>query len=171
MRWLLWIVGALVALVAVYGVGAMLPAEHVARVERDIVASTDDVARRIRDVRGYERWRGVKVEVLSEEPGRTRYRETGGGDTITFELVEEPGGRRFTSTILDKDLAFDGFWTIELAAKADMTHIAVEEHGRVKDPIFRFLARFVFGYTATMESYLDALATDAQALADLDPAV
>lgn len=166
MRWLLWIVGGLAALVAgVYGAGSLLPAEHVARVERDIVALPDAVARRIRDVRGYERWRGVKVEVLSEEPGRIRYRETGGGDTITFELVEEPGGRRFTSTIMDKDLAFDGFWTIDLAPKGDMTHVAVEEHGRIKNPIFRFLARCVFGYTATMESYLDALATDAQAIA------
>jgi hypothetical protein len=28
----------------------------------------------------------------------------------------------------------------------------------VKDPLFRFLSRFVFGHTSTMETYLDALA-------------
>ena len=166
MRRLLWGVGALVALVgAMYGVGALLPAEHVARVERDIIASTAEVARRIRDVRGYERWRGVKVEVLSEEPGRTRYRESAGGDTIVFELVEEAEGTRFKNTILSQDLAFDGYWTIDLAAKADTTHVAIEEHGRVKNPLFRFLSRFVFGHTTTMDSYLDALATDAQEIA------
>ena len=99
MRWTIWIVGGLVAIVvAVYAIGSTLPSDHVARVERLVRQAQDEIASRIRDVRGYERWRAVKVEILSEEPGRIRYRETGGGDTITFELSEQPGGRRFTST-------------------------------------------------------------------------
>lgn len=159
MRWMIWIVVGLVAIVvAAYAVGSALPSEHVAGVERVLAHSPDEIARRIRDVRGYERWRGVKVEILSEAPGRVRYRETGGDDTITFELSEQPGGRRFTSTILDQDLPFDGSWTIDLAPEGEATRVTIEERGRVKDPLFRFLSRFVFGHTSTMEAYLDALA-------------
>lgn len=159
MRWVVWIVAGLVTIVvALYGVGWALPSEHVARAERLVAKSPDEIAQRIRDVRGYERWRGVKVEVLSEEAGRVRYRETGRDETISFEIREEPGGRRFTSTILDQDLPFDGSWTIDLAPVGEATRVAIEERGRVKDPLFRVLSRFVFGHTATMEAYLDALA-------------
>lgn len=159
MRWVVWIGASIVALVAaIYGVGAMLPSEHVARVERVVPHAPNEVAQRVREVRGYERWRGVQVEVLSEEPGRVRYRETNGDDAISFELVEQPGGRRFTSTILDQDLPFDGSWTIDLAPNGDATRVTIEERGRVKDPLYRFLSRFVFGHTSTMEAYLEALA-------------
>jgi hypothetical protein len=159
MRWVVWIAVFIVALVAsVYGVGSMLPSEHVARVERLVPYAPNEVAQRIRDVRGYWRWRGVKVEVLSEEPGSVRYRETNGGDAISFELVEQPGGRRFSSTILDQDLPFEGSWTIDLAPDGDATRVTIEERGRVKDPLYRFLSRFVFGHTSTMEAYLEALA-------------
>lgn len=159
MRWIVWIGAFVVALVvAVYAIGSALPSEHVARVKRLVPLAPDKVAQRIRDVRGYERWRSVKVEVLSEAPGRIRYRETNGDGAISFELKEQPGGRRFTSTILDQDLPFDGSWTFDLAPEGDATRVTIEERGRVKDPLFRFLSRFVFGHTSTMETYLDALA-------------
>lgn len=162
MRWLLWTVGAFAAIVAgVYGIGWMLPMEHVARVERVIAKPLDQVAGRIRDVGAYEKWRAVRVEILSEEEGRTRYRETSGEDTITFDLVEAAASRRFTSTIVDKDLPFEGSWRIDLEAKGEGTLVAIEERGRVKDPLYRFLSQFVFGHTAAMEAYLDALAAAA----------
>lgn len=159
MKWIMWIAGTLVAIVAsIYAIGWSLPSEHIAKAERVIVAPLAQVAGRIREVEAYEQWRPVKVEILSTQGGRTRYRETSGADTITFELVEEAGGRRFTSTILDQDLPFDGSWTIDLATEVEGTRVRIVEHGRVKDPLFRFLSRFVFGHTATMEAYLEALA-------------
>ena len=33
----------------------------------------------------------------------------------------------------------------------------ITENGEIYNPFFRFMARFVFGYTATMETYLKAL--------------
>lgn len=159
MSWILWIGGGIVALcVAVVVIGWTLPPEHVARIERVIADSPDNVAHRIRDVRNYAAWRGVTIEVLSEEPGRVRYRETSGGDSMTIELNEQRGGWRFVTTILDQDLPFDGSWIIDLAPEGDGTRVAIEERGRVKNPVFRFLSHFVFGHTSTMEAYLDALA-------------
>lgn len=159
MSWLLWVVGAVaVSAALVYGVGMALPVEHLARAERAIAAAPDDVAARIRDVRGHAQWRKVGIEIVAEAPGRTSYRETSGDETINFELVEAPDARKFTSTILDKDLPFDGTWTITLSDTEGGTRVAIEERGRVKDALYRFFSRFVFGHTATMEAYLDALA-------------
>ena len=159
MSWLLWIGGGIVALcVAVVAIGWALPADHVARVESVVADSPDNVAHRIRNVRNYGAWREVTIEVLSEEPGRVRYRETSGGDTMTIELGEARGGWRFTTTILDQDLPFDGSWTIDLTPEGEGTRVVIEERGRVKNPVFRFLSHFVFGHTSTMETYLAALA-------------
>lgn len=159
MRWLIWIGGGIVALCAVVvAVGWTLPAEHVARAERVVADSPDNVAHRIRDVRNYAGWRGVSVQILSDEPGRIRYRETNDDDAMTIELREQRGGWRFTTTILDQDLPFDGSWTIDLAPEGEGTLVVIEERGRVKNPVFRFLSHFVFGHTSTMEAYLDALA-------------
>jgi hypothetical protein len=38
-----------------------------------------------------------------------------------------------------------------------MTTLRITEHGEIYNPIFRALARFVFGYESTMIAYLDAL--------------
>lgn len=35
--------------------------------------------------------------------------------------------------------------------------VTVTERGFVRNPIFRFLARFVFGYSSTLDAYLKAL--------------
>ncbi len=44
----------------------------------------------------------------------------------------------------------------ELARLAELT---ITERGEIYNPIFRVFARFVFGYTATMETYLKQLGT------------
>ena len=48
-------------------------------------------------------------------------------------------------------------WTFELAADADGTRVTLTERGEVDNPIFRFLSRFVFGQTGTIDSCLRAL--------------
>ncbi len=35
--------------------------------------------------------------------------------------------------------------------------VTITENGEIYNPFFRFMARFVFGYTVTMETYLKAL--------------
>ncbi len=38
--------------------------------------------------------------------------------------------------------------------------VTITERGSVYNPIFRFMSRFIFGHTATVEAYLDAPAND-----------
>ena len=43
-------------------------------------------------------------------------------------------------------------------ASGSGTRVSITERGEVYNPIFRFLSRFVFGHTGTMETYLRDLA-------------
>jgi hypothetical protein len=59
--------------------------------------------------------------------------------------------------IADPDQPFGGTWTFELTRAGAGTRVTITERGEVYNPIFRFLSRFVFGHTATLESCLLAL--------------
>ena len=37
------------------------------------------------------------------------------------------------------------------------TRVTLTENGEIYNPVFRFMARFVFGYDGTMRTYLDGL--------------
>ena len=50
-------------------------------------------------------------------------------------------------------------WTYELAPEGSGTRLTITENGEIYNPIFRFVARFVLGYTSTMGSVLRALGT------------
>lgn len=157
-KWAAGIVAVPVALAAVvYGVGAMLPRDHVASAEAIVAARPADVAVLVRDVERQPRWRGSvdSIEVLGRRPGGgLRYVERSGSDSITFDFAEEVPGARFRSTIADPALPFGGAWTISLAPAATGTRISLEERGEVRDPLYRFFSRFVFGHEGTMRAYL-----------------
>jgi hypothetical protein len=56
--------------------------------------------------------------------------------------------------IADKTLTFGGAWTYELSPQGGGTRLVITEHGEVYNPLFRFMSRFVFGHTATLDRYL-----------------
>jgi hypothetical protein len=59
--------------------------------------------------------------------------------------------------IADPDLPFGGTWTYRLTPKGSGTRLAITEHGEVYNPLFRFVSRFVFGHTATVDRFIAAL--------------
>lgn len=158
-KWVLGIVGALVLIAgAIYAIGASLPREHVARAERVIAMPADAVAARLRAVRDHPSWRpGLEVDIRSEDASGVSYVETMDGEAIAYRFSETEPGRRFVSAITDEALPFGGQWTFTLTPQGETTLVEIEEAGVIRDPLYRFFARFVFGYTSTMESYLDRL--------------
>ena len=57
--------------------------------------------------------------------------------------------------IVDKELPFGGSWTWEISPAAEGgSRVSITENGEIYNPFFRFMARYVFGYTGTMETYL-----------------
>jgi hypothetical protein len=157
MKWVLIAAAALVLLGIVIAIlGALLPRTHVASRATTIHRSADVVFAAIRNFGDHPRWRhGVDaIELLAPRDGRPSYREKSRHGPITYVVIEEVPGRRLVTKIADEDLPFGGTWTIELSPKDTETTVRITERGEVKNPVFRFMARFIFGYTSSMEAYL-----------------
>lgn len=161
MTW--WVVRVLLALVGLAGVvavvGWMLPVAHVASGSSVVPQPVEAVFIRIADVAAYPTWWPdvTRVDVLLSVDGRSRFREHMSTGAIVFETVEAASPRRFVSRIADPDQPFGGTWTFELAPEATGTRVTITERGEVYNPIFRFMSRFVFSQTSTLESCLAAL--------------
>lgn len=160
MKWILIILGILIALVALVAiVGALLPKAHVASRTVRLNAPPERVWQAITDVQSFASWRGVKsAEVLPARDGHRVWREVDEhGQAITFEVVDELAPRRLVTKIADRDLPFGGSWTYELVPADAGTQLTITENGEVYNPIFRFVSRFVMGHHATIDAYIAAL--------------
>ena len=77
---------------------------------------------------------------------------------MNYELVEDVPTSRMVTRIRDTDLGYAGQWTYEFAPENGGTLVTITENGEVSNVIFRFMSRYVFGQTATIDSYLSSLA-------------
>ena len=150
-----------VAIAAVLIIGANLPVAHTISRSARLDRPPADVYASVRDFSSYPEWRpDVKnVEVTTAAYGRVSFREVGSNGVINFELVEDVPDKRIVTRIMDTDLGFSGSWTYEFAPDAGGTHLTITENGEVTNLFFRFMARYVFGHTATIDTYLKALAS------------
>jgi Polyketide cyclase / dehydrase and lipid transport len=167
MRWALWIVGSLAAIVAFVAiVGAMLPKGHVATRAAKFRESPDAVWSAITGYEDFPKWRpGVaSVTRMPDTNGHVVFMEKGGSGAqdIPYEIVESvapteatPG--KLVAKIADPKLPFGGSWTYEVASADGGTILRITERGEVYNPIFRFVSRFFMSQTKTMDDYLNAL--------------
>jgi len=160
LKWTLIVLAApiLVAIVVAV-VGYLLPVSHVAARFARYRQPREALFAAIRDVPAAASWReDLKgVEMLPTTDGRVRFREIGRTGRITMEIVECAAPSRMVTRIADPVQPFGGTWTFELTPHDGGTRLTITERGEVYNPIFRALARFVFGYTSTMDQYLRAL--------------
>ena len=160
MPWLL-VGGVFLAggILAAVGIGAALPRAHVASRTVRLPARPERVWALLTDPAGFPHWRDDvrSVELLPPREGRTAWREHSRHGRITFEVVTAEPPHRLTTAIADRDLPFGGTWEYALTPDGDGTQLVVTERGEVHNPLFRFMSRFVFGHTATIDAFLRAL--------------
>jgi len=73
--------------------------------------------------------------------------------------AERDEHRRILVTLIaDPKLPFGGGWTTRVEPADGGSKVSITEDGFVKTPLFRVMARFVFGYHKTMNGYLRSLA-------------
>jgi uncharacterized protein YndB with AHSA1/START domain len=162
LKWLLFVVLALIAIVVVIAVvGYLLPQDHVATRVARYRQPPGAVFDAISDVASAASWRTdlKQVAMLPPQQGRVRFREVGSSGSIVFEIDETSRPTKMVTRIADPDQPFGGTWTFELTADGAGTRLAITERGEIYNPIFRTLARFVFGHTSTLDAYLKALGT------------
>lgn len=157
MRYLLITAAALGAVVAiVLLVGWSLPVKHRATGEATFKTSPQALHKLITDVDRFPEWRSSvkRIEHVPDSAGRKRFREVGSDGTILYDIESAVPDQRLVTRIADRSLPFGGSWTYELVPRGDSTTLRITEDGEVYNPIFRFVSRFVFGHTATIEKYL-----------------
>ena len=160
MKRILWIVLALVALVAIVTcVGWLLPVGHEATRSAELSKPPDAVYALVADVKNYSQWwkEITQVDMLVDEPNRTTFRQHTSTGPIVMTITERQPPAKMVTKIDDPDQPFGGTWTWEIAPTPSGSRLTITERGEVYNPIFRFMSRFVFGYTGTMESCLKAL--------------
>lgn len=157
MKWALYIAGGLVGLVAlVWVIGTMLPRDHVATRMARYHQPPQAVWKAITDAEAMPQWRTglTAVQRLPEQNGKTGWVETSDFGELPLRVEQMDPPQRLVLRIASDELPFGGTWTYEIAAVNGGTTLRITEDGFVKNPFFRFLSRFIFGYTATLEQYL-----------------
>ncbi len=153
-----WVLLALLAVVVIAGlaalIGSWLPVKHSATRKARYRATPEAV---YAVIAGPPDWRtGVQsFGVLPEKDGRKQWWEE---DThrqkVTFELVEDVPARRLAVRIAERNLPFGGTWIFEIAPVPGGSEVRITENGEIYNVMFRFMARYFFGYTASIEGYL-----------------
>lgn len=152
----------LVLLVAgIYGVGASLPIEHSSSLERVFTASPDRIYSLILNFKEYPSWRPNLKKI--EEISSSSWKETDShNETLTYSFVQDRKNELVESKILDEDKPFGGSWTFELSSVPNGTKLKITENGKVFSPVFRFFSKYVFGHTATIQTYLEFMEKEIQ---------
>jgi uncharacterized protein YndB with AHSA1/START domain len=161
MRWILWVLLMAIGLAfLIIVIGWLLPKDHVASRAARYHQSPETVWRAITDMDAMPSWReGLQsVKHLPDRGGLPAHIEVTATGEIPMETVEMIPPRKLVGRIADPQLPFGGTWTFEITPESDGVTLRITERGWVSNPLFRFLSRFVFGYTGEIEKYLRSLA-------------
>ena len=158
MKILLVVAGAMIVIIVlVVALGYLLPRHHVATRAAVYHATPDQLYVYIA---GPQNWR---PDVLHSEFGngpngqRILRESTRDGSNMTYEITSATPPVSLTRRIIGKNLPFDGSWTYTLSTSPSGTSVRITEDANIYNPVFRFMSRFVLGYTGTMDKYLQAL--------------
>jgi len=131
MRWILFGITLFATIAAAIAViGAFLPIKHVATASADVPLSPTDV------------WAKL----------------TTGIDAKTYAVITAEAPRHLVTRIIDRKLPYGGEWDYTIEPTTRGSHVTITERGEIYNPLFRFISRYVMGYTATMQSVLKGLA-------------
>ena len=161
MKIVLWIVVGLAAiLLLVTLIGWLLPKDHVVTRSQRYRQRPEAIWAAITDIDAMPKWReGLKsVKRLPDTNGLPSWVESTSAGDIALETTESKSPRRMVTRIADPKLPFGGTWTYEIVETDYGAILRITENGYVTNPLFRFLSRFMFGHSATIETYLKSLA-------------
>ena len=163
MFWILVTVGVLIASVIIAtAIGSLLPREHIATRTLTLRQPPQSVWRIVTDFASQPQWHPemISVERLPDRDGHEIWQEEyPRGMKIPLETVVTESPRHLVRQIASDDLGFGGIWEYSITPTTEGgCQLTVTERGTVSNPLFRFVSKFVFGHTATMEKYMTALA-------------
>jgi polyketide cyclase/dehydrase/lipid transport protein len=161
-RVLLFLLIVLIAIIlVVVTVGALVPKQHTSTRAARFHQSPNNVWTAITDFDKFPTWRKevARVESLPDVNGKPSWREYDRhGSSIPYQVMVMLPPKVLVVRIADLSLPFGGAWTYEISPAPDGTSLLrISEDGEIYNPVFRFVARFILGYSQTQERYLRAL--------------
>lgn len=137
MRIAVYAIASVIAVVGIIGlIGFFLPVNHEAARSAEFNSPPEAIWTLIADPDGYASWwkgAGVKTAVIESVPP----------SKLVTKIVDET--------------QFGGTWTLEITPSSAGSRLTITERGEIYNVVFRALAKFVFGYTSTMDSFIEAL--------------
>ncbi len=153
--------GVVVALVlAVLIIGLLTPEDHQASRLIRTKQSPQAIWDVINDHANEPRWRDDVSSVTSvgERNGKPVWQENyKDGNTLQLATTESKPPTRIVREIAEEG-PFSGRWEIDITPTAEGSDVRITEIGKVSNPIFRFVSKYVIGHTTQMEKYLTSLA-------------
>ena len=136
MRIAIYILVSLIAVVGIIGViGYLLPVSHEASRSAAFNKPPEAIWALIADPGSYGGWwKGADVKSA---------------------VVESVPPSRLVTKIVD-ETQFGGTWTFEITPEPSGSRLTITERGEIYNVVFRALAKYVFGYTSTMDGFLEA---------------
>lgn len=161
MKWILIILGSLVALALLMAViGMLLPREHKATSEIVLRQPPDSVWSVVRDPSALQGvWPDLKRARRLEDPtGREVWEEDVSGFPMRLVITSETRPSELITTIDGPpDAAFGGRWIYRIVPTPEGgSRVSVTEDGWIRNPFFRVMAN-VTGLNRTLDGYLRAL--------------
>ena len=169
-RWTGTIFFALVFIFLVLtGIGTSLPIDHYASCGVSYDGPPENLFAAIADDSTSARWRpDIASAVLLSGKGSTAvWRETDVyGHAVTYRTTAYAAGTTLARTIdYVPGMPYAGTWTITVSRdefssrniSGSGSYVTIDEDGKIYNPFFRFLARYVFGYSQSIETYLNDL--------------
>lgn len=161
MKWILWIFIALAGfLILITVIGYLLPKGHSVTREASFGQPPDVIWKTITDIDAMPSWRqGLKsVKHLPDRQELPAWVETLDSEAIPLETLRALPPSKLVVRIADPKLPFGGTWTYEITPQPSGSSLRIREDGEIYNPLFRFLARCVFGYTGTIDTYMKSMA-------------
>jgi hypothetical protein len=150
-----------VLILGVLLVGALLPEQHHASRTLKTKQSPQAIWDAINDQANEPQWRSDVSSVISlgERDGKPVWQENyKDGNTIALMTTESKPPTRMVRELTDVDGPFSGRWEIDIQPAPAGSNVTITEIGKVSNPFFRFMSRFIIGHTTFMERYLRSLA-------------
>lgn len=159
------LIGMVLVLVVVIGgvlvIGAILPEEHHASRTLTTKQSPQTIWDTINDHANEQNWRSDVQNVISlgERDGKPVWQENyKDGNKVTLITTESKPPTRMVRELTDLEGPFSGRWEIDIKPISGGSTITITEIGKVSNPFFRFVSKYVIGHTTFMERYLKGLA-------------
>ncbi len=152
------VIVALVLALAAF-IGSRLPQSHHASLEKSFAGPPEAIWAAITDVEAFPSWRAgvTRVQRLPDRNGWPVWVEEGRSGKLTLAVERMDPPRILVGRIADPGLPFGGTWTYEVTPEPAGSRLRITEDGEIYNPMFRFMASFVFGYDGTIRSYMTSL--------------